>query len=145
MVTVERNALVGYGADELYALVEDVEAYPAFLPWCAGVEVNSRDGPRAIVSLHIRYRGVRQRFTTRNTFTPGERIEMTLVDGPFRSLHGVWRFVPLGRQACKVELTLAYELASPLLARAVGPTFNLIANTLVDAFVRRAEALHGSG
>jgi len=144
MVTVERNALVGYRAEELYALVEDVEAYPAFLPWCAGVEVDSRHGERALVTLHIRYRGVRQRFTTRNTFTPGERIEMTLVDGPFRSLSGVWRFAPLGDEACKVELTLAYELASPLLARAVGPTFNHIANTLVDAFVRRAEMLHGS-
>lgn len=144
MVTVERNALVGYSAGRLYALVEDVEAYPAFLPWCAAVEVNSRDGPRAAVTLHIRYRGVRQRFTTRNTFTPGERIEMTLVDGPFRTFRGVWRFVPLGDEACKVELTLAYELASPLLARAVGPTFDQIANTLVDAFVRRAETLHGS-
>jgi ribosome-associated toxin RatA of RatAB toxin-antitoxin module len=144
MVTVERSALVGYSAGKLYALVEDVEAYPAFLPWCAAVELNSRDAPRAVVTLHIRYRGVRQQFTTRNTFIPGERIEMTLVDGPFRTLHGVWRFVPLGVEACKVELTLAYELASPLLARAVGPTFNHIANTLVDAFVRRAEALHGS-
>ena len=144
MVTVERNALVGYSADELYSLVADVEAYPAFLPWCAAAEVDSRDGPRSVVTLHIRYRGLRQRFTTRNIFTAGERIEMTLVDGPFRSLHGVWRFVPLGGAACKVELTLAYELATPLLARLVGPTFNQIADTLVDAFVRRAEALHGS-
>jgi len=145
MVTVERSALVGYSADDLYALVEDVEAYPAFLPWCAGAEVDSREGLRAVVTLHIRYRGLRQRFTTRNTFTPGERIEMALVDGPFRHLHGVWRFVPMGSRGCRVELELAYELASPLLARAMGPAFDQIANSLVDAFVRRAETLHGSG
>jgi len=144
MVTVERNALVGYSADALYSLVADVEAYPRFLPWCAAAEVNSRDGPWAVVTLHIRYRGLRQRFTTRNTFVAGERIEMTLVDGPFRSLDGVWRFVALGKEACRVELTLAYELGSPLLARLVGPTFDQIANTLVDAFVRRADSLHGS-
>jgi ribosome-associated toxin RatA of RatAB toxin-antitoxin module len=143
MVTIERSALVGYSADELYALVEDVEAYPAFLPWCAAAEVNSRAGPRAVVTLHVRYRGVRQRFTTRNTFTPGERIEMRLLEGPFRSLDGVWRFSVLGREACRVELTLAYELASPLLARVLGPTFDGIADTLVDAFVRRADTLHG--
>ena len=145
MVTLERSALVAHSADDLYALVEDVEAYPAFLPWCAGAEVDSRDGPRAVVTLHIRYRGLRQRFTTRNTFTPGKRIEMTLVDGPFRHLHGAWRFVPIRSAACRVELKLAYELASPLLARAMGPAFDQIVNSLVDAFVRRAESLDGPG
>ncbi len=145
MITVERNALVGHGVQDLYSLVEDVEAYPEFLPWCSAAEVHSRVGSQAVVSLQIRYRGVRQRFTTRNTFTAGERIEMTLIDGPFRSLDGVWRFVPLDRQACRVELTLAYELGSPLLARVMGPTFNEIANTLVDAFVRRADTLHARG
>lgn len=145
MVTVERSALVGYSADDLYSLVEDVEAYPDFLPWCAAAEVTSRDGPRAVVTLLIQYRGLRQRFTTRNTFTAGERIEMTLVDGPFRRLDGEWRFAPLGKRGCRVELTLAYELRSALLARIVGPTFDQIANTFVDAFVRRADDLYGSG
>lgn len=143
MVTVERSALVGYSANDLYALVEDVEAYPAFLPWCAGVEVDSRDGPHAVVTLHIRYRGLRQQFTTRNTFTPGERIEMMLVDGPFRHLHGVWYFAQIATDACRIELRLAYELANPVLARVTGPAFDHIANSLVDAFVRRAEDLLG--
>ena len=143
MVTVERSALVEFSADDLYALVEDVEAYPEFLPWCTAVEVASREGRHAVVTLHIRYRGLRQRFTTRNTFTRGERIEMDLVDGPFRELRGAWRFVPIGAGACRVELKLAYELASPLLARAMGAAFDHIANSLVDAFVRRIEALHG--
>lgn len=143
MVNVERSALVGHSADDLYALVEDVEAYPAFLPWCAGVEADSRDGPHAVVTLHIRYRGLRQRFTTRNTFAPGERIEMSLVDGPFRHLHGVWSFARIGADACRVELKLTYQLANPVLARVMGPAFDHIANSLVDAFVRRAEAVLG--
>jgi ribosome-associated toxin RatA of RatAB toxin-antitoxin module len=145
VVTIERHALVRYSAENLYSLVEDVETYPAFLPWCAGVEVSARDGPLTVVTLHIRYRGLRQRFTTRNALTAGERIEMTLVDGPFRSLNGVWRFVPLSERACRVELRLAYELGNPLLARMVGSTFNQVANTFVDAFARRADALFGSG
>lgn len=144
-MTVERSALVGHSAFDLYSLVKDVEAYPSFLPWCYGAEVNSLDGLQSIVTLHIRYRGVRQRFTTRNTFTAGERIEMTLVDGPFRRLDGAWRFLPLGEKASRVEFQLAYELGNPLLARLVGPTFDRIANTFVDAFVQRADALHGTG
>ncbi|NJN39714.1 MAG: type II toxin-antitoxin system RatA family toxin [Gammaproteobacteria bacterium] len=144
MITVERNALVGHSAARLYALVEDVESYPAFLPWCAAAEVRARDGPQVVVTLRIRFHGVRQQFTTRNTLVAGERIEMALVEGPFRRLDGVWRFVPLGADACRVELRIDYELGSPLLARAVGPTFDQIANTLVDAFVRRADALHGA-
>jgi ribosome-associated toxin RatA of RatAB toxin-antitoxin module len=144
MVTVERSALVGYSATDLYALVEDVEAYPDFLPWCAAVRVISRDGPSAIVTLHIRYRGLRQQFTTRNTFAAGERIGMSLVDGPFRSLDGEWRFTSLSARACRVDLTLAYELRTALLARMVGPAFDEIANTFVDAFVRRADDLYAA-
>jgi ribosome-associated toxin RatA of RatAB toxin-antitoxin module len=145
MVTVERSALVGYSAADLYSLVEDVEAYPDFLPWCAAAQVISRDGPSAVVTLHIQYRGLRQRFTTRNTFAAGERIAMSLVDGPFRSLDGEWRFTPLRVRACRVDLTLAYELRSALLARIAGPAFDQIANTFVDAFVQRADDLYAAG
>jgi ribosome-associated toxin RatA of RatAB toxin-antitoxin module len=142
MVTVERSALVGYSATDLYTLVEAVEAYPDFLPWCAAAQVVSRDGPSAVVTLHIRYRGLRQHFTTRNTFAAGKRIEMSLVDGPFRSLDGEWRFTPLHARSCRVDLTLAYELRSGLLARLMGPAFDQIANTFVDAFVQRADDLY---
>jgi ribosome-associated toxin RatA of RatAB toxin-antitoxin module len=144
MVRVERSALVGYSASELYALVEDVGAYPDFLPWCAAAEVIARDGPSAIVTLHIHYRGLRQRFTTRNTFAARERIGMSLVEGPFRSLDGEWRFTPLRAQACRVGLWLEYELRSALLARMMGPAFDQIANTFVDAFVQRADELYAA-
>ena len=92
----------------------------------------------------MQYRGVRQRFTTSNALVDGARIEMRLVDGPFRHLHGLWEFTALAEAACRVELRLSYELGSPLLARAIGPAFDHIANTLVDAFVRRADRVYGT-
>ncbi|MCZ7564238.1 MAG: type II toxin-antitoxin system RatA family toxin [Burkholderiales bacterium] len=144
MVTVERSALVGHGAAALFAVVVDVEAYPAFLPWCASATLVQGDAQQAVATLGIGYRGVRQRFTTRNTMRQGERIDMQLVDGPFRRLDGTWRFTTLAPRACRVDLRLAYELASPLVARAIGPAFEHIAGTLVDAFVRRADALYGA-
>jgi len=145
MVTVDRQALVAYSTARMYALVEDVESYPQFLPWCCGTRVSLRDARRTVATIHVAYRGVRQQFTTENRKRPGERIEMTLVEGPFRSLRGEWRFTPLHPTACRVELSLAYQLASPVLDHLVGPVFNHIANTFVDAFVRRADTLHSGG
>ena len=128
----------------MYALVEDVDAYPLFLPWCSRTEVVSRSTGSAVATIHVDFRGVQQAFTTANRMQPGERIEMALVRGPFKDLAGEWRFRALSEAGCRVELALAYQLASPLLGRVVGPVFDHIANTFVDAFVRRAEALHTS-
>jgi ribosome-associated toxin RatA of RatAB toxin-antitoxin module len=144
MVIVERQALVPHGAARMYALVEDVESYPRFLPWCRGAEVAFRDATRTVATLHVDYRGVRQQFTTENRKHAPERIELALVRGPFLSLQGEWRFTALAADACRVELALAYQLASPLLERMLGPVFDHIANTLVDAFVQRADAVAGA-
>ena len=142
MITVARQALVAYGAAEMYELVADVESYPVFLPWCRAVEVALRETERTIATLHVDFRGVRQAFTTENTQRHGERIAMRLVRGPFRHLEGEWRFVQLGEAGCRVDFALAYQLANPVLQRLAGPVFDHIANTFVDAFVRRADALH---
>jgi ribosome-associated toxin RatA of RatAB toxin-antitoxin module len=141
VISIHRTALVGHSAAEMYRLVEAVEAYPRFLPWCSGATVESRDDQRTVGTLHIDFKGVRQQFTTENLKTPDETIEMRLVRGPFRSLEGRWRFIPLGAEASRVELELRYEFASALLGRLVGPVFNHVANTMVDAFVRRADAV----
>ena len=143
MDLVERSALVGHEAAAMYALVEDIESYPRFLPWCRATEVRVREPERTVATIHIDYRGVRQAFTTENVKRDGEAIAMTLVSGPFRQLEGLWRFHPLAPGASKVELRLAYQIASPVLARLIGPVFEGIANSMVDAFVKRADAVYG--
>ena len=141
MVQIERTALVPHSASSMYALVENVEAYPQFLPWCRAAAVSLREEGRTVATLHIDYHGMKQRVTTANALVPGESIDMELVSGPFRKLHGSWRFQALGDDAAKIEFRLAYEISSGLLARLIGPVFNHIANTMMDAFLRRAEAL----
>jgi len=143
MIRVNRSALVAYSAQTMYALVEDIESYPQFLPWCGGAEYSVREPGRSVATLHIDFHGLRNQFTTENTHEPGRRIDMKLVSGPFRSLKGNWCFTDLGNSGCKVELSLCYQFKSALLEGAVGPVFREIADSLVEAFVRRAEAKVG--
>ena len=126
----------------MYALVDDVESYPRFLPWCDGAQVRSRGGQRTMATIHINFHGIRQHFSTENISEPSNLISMKLVSGPFRRLQGHWRFMPLGEDACKVEFHLEYEIASRILERAIGPVFHHIADTLMDAFSARADELY---
>lgn len=143
MREVRRSALLPYPPGAIYGLVADFERYPEFLPWCAGAAVvPAADGAKR-ARLDIDYHGVRAHFTTSNVSIAAESIVVTLVDGPFRHLHGEWRFRTLAETASKVELELAYEFANGLLERAVGPVFDHIATTFVDAFVRRASSVYG--
>lgn len=144
MALVEKSVLVEYSAVQMFSLVADVARYPEFLPWCGAAEVLGQDGEIVHASIQIDYRGIRQRFSTRNTLRHGELIEMKLADGPFRELDGSWRFKPLGDQACKIEFRLHYEFSSRLLEKLVGPVFHYIANSFVEAFVKRAAQLHGA-
>lgn len=143
MVVIDRSALLGHGAPDMYALVDDVESYPRFLPWCDGAQVRSRGGLRTLATIHINFHGIRQHFTTENVSEPSTQISMKLVSGPFRRLQGQWRFTALGEQACKVEFHLEYEIASRILERAIGPVFHHIADTLMDAYSGRADELYG--
>ncbi|MGH8758821.1 MAG: type II toxin-antitoxin system RatA family toxin [Burkholderiales bacterium] len=143
MALVEKSVLVEYSASQMHALVEDVARYPEFLPWCGGSEVLWREGDVTHAAIRIDYRGIRQRFSTENRSRPPQLIEMKLVDGPFRQLDGSWHFKPLGEQACKIEFRLRYEFSSRLLEKLVGPVFHYIANTFVEAFVRRAQQIYG--
>jgi ribosome-associated toxin RatA of RatAB toxin-antitoxin module len=140
MSTVSRSAIVNHSAHDMYALVSEVESYPAFLPWCDKASVAERVPGRMVATLRINFRGLKEQFTTENRERPGESIDMKLVSGPFRSLEGGWRFTPLSETACKVELDLRYEFASRLLEKVVGAVFDEIAGSLVDAFARRADA-----
>ncbi len=142
MHRVVKSVLVPHSARQMFDLVDDVEAYPQFLPWCSGAQVLAGKGNRKTARIDIDYHGVRAHFTTDNVNVPGASIVVTLKEGPFRQLHGEWHFRALSPQACKVEFALNYEFATAVLEGLVGPVFNHIANTFIDAFVRRAEAAY---
>ena len=143
MAHVEKSALVAYSAAQMYALVDDCERYPQFLPWCGGAETPVRNATRTLATIHIDYRGIRQSFTTENTKIENVEIQMSLREGPFDRLDGTWRFQALSASACKVSLELDYGFANSLLEKAVGPVFGMIANTMIERFVARAETLYG--
>ena len=143
MNEVNRSVLVSHSASRMFALVDDVEKYPEFLPWCGGTELILRDAQITRATIHISYRGIRQSFTTENAKQEPRVMLIKLVEGPFKSLEGSWRFTDLSDAGCKVELSLRYEFAGRLLEKLVGPVFGFIANNLVDAFVKRAQNVHG--
>ncbi len=143
MPTISKSALVPYSAEQMYRLVDDIARYPEFLPWCGGAEEQSRNDDEVRASVRIAYGALNKTFTTLNRLQKGKMIEMNLVDGPFKHLHGFWRFAPLDEGACKVSLDLDYDFSNRLLAMAMGPAFSQIANSMVDAFIRRAEAVYG--
>ena len=145
MPNVYRNALVPYSPSEMFALVDDIESYPQFLPWCKSAVVLSRDADEVRATLELAKGALHKSFTTLNRNQKDKMIEMRLLEGPFRQLEGFWRFDVLGasKQACKVSLDLEYEFSNALLAMTVGPVFNQIANKLVDAFSQRAVTVYG--
>lgn len=146
MKTVNKSVLIWYSAAEMFALVTDVASYPQFLPWCnqASVLEENAHGMTANVGLSIA--GLKQSFTTCNVHEKDRKVSLQLVKGPFSKLEGQWDFHPLGdgtQRACKVELTLRYDFDNAALAALVGPVFDKIAGSLVDAFVKRASQVYG--
>ena len=144
MKKISRSALVEHSAAELYALVEDIEAYPKFLPWCREAQVLERSACETRATLTVGVSGLRQSFTTRNENQPGAAIDMRLVEGPFRHFAAAWRFRALSARACRIEFSLQYEFTGRALARLLEPLFERIADTMVDAFARRADEVYGS-
>jgi len=144
MASVQKSVLVPYSAPRMFELVERIEEYPQFLPWCGGAKILERTPVETLARIEINYHGVRAHFTTANRNQPYERIVIELRDGPFRRLDGIWRFRSLPPDGCKVELELHYEFATPVLALLIGPVFSHIAHTFIDAFVRRAETVYAA-
>ena len=140
MKSITRSAIVEHSAAEMYALVENIEAYPQFLPWCTAAQVLERAGNRTRATLTAGVGGLSHAFTTLNENRPGEAIDMHLVSGPFRKFEGRWRFVPLGPGACRIEFSLQYEFSGRLLGKVLSPLFDGMADSMVEAFVRRAGA-----
>lgn len=141
MKEISRSAIVEHSAAEMYALVDDIPQYPRFLPWCLDARVDD-PGPPKRATLTAGLKGIRQSFSTLNRNDPARTIEMELVEGPFRHFNASWRFTPLTERACQVQFSMRYQFASGALDRLLGPLFNQIADTMVEAFTRRADELH---
>jgi len=143
MAIINRSALVRYSASQMFALVDDIKAYPEFLPWCKTATELSRDEDEVRAVLELSRAGIHKTFSTCNRLQPGKMIEMRLLEGPFKQLEGFWRFERLGDEACKVSLDLEFEFSNKILEVTLGPIFNQIANSLVDAFCERAVTSYG--
>jgi len=139
---IRRSALMPYPALFMYDTVNDVASYPDFLPWCGGVEIHHADESSMEASILMRGAGLNHWFKTRNSMLPGVSIEMSLLEGPFSKLEGLWSFTPIDSDGCKIELTLQYELKQGLAAAIIAPAFSRIANTMVGSFCDRADELY---
>ncbi|RUO21252.1 ubiquinone-binding protein [Aliidiomarina iranensis] len=144
MPQIERSALVHYSCRQMYELVNDVAAYPEFVPGCVGAKIIEENENNMVAELSISKAGISQAFTTRNTLVNEEFIRMELVKGPFRDLHGGWQFKPLGDDACKVTLKLDFEFSNKLLHFAFAKIFNEVTSRMVDAFATRARQVYGN-
>lgn len=136
---VEKNVLVLHSVEQMFQLVDTVEDYPKFLPWCSQTEILRREDNILEAVVHMDYMRVRQSFSTRNHNQPPHEIHISLLNGPFKSLNGVWKFTPLGEVGCKIDFKLSYEFSSSILSTLIAPVFNRIAATLVDAFIQEAD------
>lgn len=139
---VERSALVHYSASQMFNLVNDIEAYPQFMDGCAGAKILARGDDWVEARLELSKAGVSQSFVTRNHLVPPHSMSMKLVDGPFKYLRGVWRFLALGEQACKVTFELEFEMQNRLLGMAVGKLFESVSTKQVDALCARAKQVY---
>lgn len=146
MKTVQKSVLIWYSPQEMFDLVTSVQQYPQFLPWCDHTRVLEQDDNGMLAEVGIALSGIRHSFVTRNLHEPGRRVQMQLVKGPFSRLDGDWHFHAVGdgsQRAARVELLLNYGFDSATLSKVVGPVFDRIAASMVDAFVKRAEQVYG--
>lgn len=143
MTCISRTALVPYSSQQMFALVDDVERYPQFLPWCRSSRVISRDEDEVRASIEVAKGAFAKSFTTSNRQQKNKMIEIRLLEGPFRRLEGFWRFDALSEGACKVSLDLEFEFSSTIASLTMGPIFSQVASSLVDSFIKRAAELYG--
>lgn len=136
---IKKSAFVFYSQKEIFQLIDDVEHYPDFLPWCGRSKVIKRTKKITEATIEINFKGVKQYFTTRNLKKPFEIMEINLVDGPFKTLTGSWKFTNIDKKSCKIELSLIYEFNNLILEKLIGPIFNIIANTFIDEFIKEAD------
>ena len=143
MQQISKQAIVDFPAMDMYNLVDDIAAYPEFLPWCAKSTIQERSDDQVVASIVLKKGLINQTFTTRNTLQEATRIEMNLVDGPFSELHGVWQFKELSERSCKISLEMEFTISNPVLRLTLEPVFSQVLGRLVEAFKDRAEEIYG--
>jgi len=142
MTVVQKSALVKFSARQMFDLVNDIENYPQFLPWCSGSRIIKRGDDFVEAELLISKGGFKKAFSTRNQIDQGGKITVSLLDGPFSYLEGVWNFMPLREDASKISLDLEFEMSGKLASLAFGAVFNQICNTMVSSFTARAKEIY---
>lgn len=143
MPQIERTSLVPYSCKQMFDLVNDVPAYPEFVPGCSGARILEQEPQRIDAELQISKAGIQQNFATRNTLHEPHRIDLELLSGPFKSLQGAWHFEALDDHSCKVILRLDFEFSSRMLQFAFGKVFNEVNRRMVDSFAKRARVVYG--
>ena len=143
MTVVQKRALVKFSAKSMFDLVGDIESYPEFLPWCSSSRILNRTPDVVEAELNISKGGFKKSFSTRNQMDQGGKIIMSLINGPFSYLEGVWNFMPLREDASKISLELEFEMSGTLANLAFGAVFNQICNTMVSSFTKRAKQVYG--
>jgi ribosome-associated toxin RatA of RatAB toxin-antitoxin module len=138
MHNIHKSAIVLHSSKKMFQLVDSVENYPRFLPWCGSTQILERDNSKTIASIEINYKGIRQTFTTENTKKQNKEMMIKLIDGPFKSLSGQWIFKNLDNDSCQIELKLEYQFNNIILEKLISPVFNMIANTFIDEFIKEA-------
>lgn len=144
METVSKSEVLPYSAEQMFGLVNDIARYPEFLPWCTSATIHTQTNAEIIASLVLQKGHIHKGFTTRNELTPYSKMEMHLIDGPFKHLHGLWQFETVDQTHCRVSVDITYAFNSRIIAMMLGPVFHHVADTLLNAFVARAKTLYGS-
>lgn len=143
MESINKSAVVAFTAEQMYALINDVESYPAFLPWCSAGVVHEQNSHYMRASVSLAVGGIKQTFTTENTLQPGTRIDVQLLSGPFKQLHGYWLFEPAGEEKCRISFQMNFEYKNKIIKLALNKIFQRIGDSLVASFIARAQAIHG--
>ena len=138
MFTIKKQAIVFHSKERMFELVDKVEDYPTFLPWCGETKVLARDQDITRARINIRFKGIKQSFTTENLKKFPNKMVINLIDGPFKKLEGEWRFIEIEESSSRIELELHYEFKNIILEKLISPAFAVIANTFIDSFVEKA-------
>ena len=144
MTEISKTTVVPYTPEEMYVLVNDIESYPAFLPWCSAAKILTQQEKSLTATLSLALGKIKQSFTTENTMQDGSRIEIQLIEGPFKHLSGYWKFNPEDEQSCHIQLHMDFEFKNKIIKHTLGKAFYKVMDSLVESFAQRAQQVYGN-